>query len=150
MRFPSRQLLVAGSVLGALSASGTAAVHLTAAAMQAPEVALPQFAPGLSNAATGIPAPTAPTPTLTTPISGAQIAGHAFTQAQDKAAAIAAAQQQAEAERAAAEQRAAAAAQSPAAQADHDREQMREELRRAIRQACDGGNLRGPICQAAD
>jgi hypothetical protein len=145
VRFPSRFML-AGSVLGVLAASSSAALTMTGGTADA-AVKLPEFD---SSSAPSTPAraiaPLADAP----PVTGAQIAGLAVTPARDRVAAIIAerAQAAAAAEAAKAEAarvQAAQAAPRPAPQRSSREEEFRN-MAAKIRQACDDGRLNGRIC----
>ncbi|WP_214364288.1 hypothetical protein [Pseudonocardia sp. H11422] len=152
MRFPTPRLLVTGVVLGALSTTTATAVTLTGAAGEG-EVALPGFGP---SAATPDVAMTPPSPVAAhsadpmAPVTGSQIAALAIGSAQDRASTLIDAQRQAAAE----QEEATAQRETPARprpeqpRVQRDREQMREDLRSGIREACSRGYLEGPICRA--
>ncbi|WP_433557953.1 hypothetical protein ACQPWY_04245 [Pseudonocardia xinjiangensis] len=170
MGIPSR-LLLAGSVLGLVTASGGAMLIATsgtataaektprfddtaAAAVHTPEpagtapaaVKVPEFD-------STVPAPGDPaTPIAAPPVTGAQIAGLALNPARDRVAAILAERTRAEevarevaakAAAARAEAQRAAAAKPP----PDPRHEAYQRMHARISEACDDGRLRGSICR---
>ncbi|WP_345606497.1 hypothetical protein [Pseudonocardia adelaidensis] len=133
MRFPPR-LVLAASAIGMIAAS-SGAVLLMPGNNEAAAVPLPQITSGTNQQQA--PAPAEPVVAAGPAITGAQIADLALAPARDRAAALAEEQARAEAEetRTRAERRAD----------DGDRW---DELRDEIRDACDDGRIRGPICRS--
>jgi hypothetical protein len=164
---PSR-LLLAGSLLGLVTASGGAMLIATsgtataaektprfdetaAAAVHAPEsgttapaaVKVPEFDSTVPDPAAPVAAP---------PVTGAQIAGLALNPARDRVAAILAERTQAEdAAREVAAKAAAARAEAQRAAAakppPDPRQEAYQRMHNRIREACDDGRLRGSICR---
>jgi hypothetical protein len=151
VRFPSR-LLVAGSVLGALVASSSAALTMPNRADERP-LDVPEVVAGAGSAAPAPGAPAAaPIPTGP-PVTGAELVALALAPARERANALIAEQQ---AEAAAAAAAAAAAGEAPptaeAERAEDDdplsgRDYDFGELRAELEEACDEGRVRGLVCQ---
>jgi hypothetical protein len=151
VQFPSRMVL-AGSVLGMFVASTGVALLMperaSGTATPAPELTTAsteaQALPPAESAAEVAPASAAAPP----PITGAQIAALAIGPARERAAALIAEQARA---RAAAEADAAAKAAQESrndqvGSAGHGDVDDWIKLRNQIRDACDDGRIRGPIC----
>ncbi len=138
VRSPSR-LVLTGSVLGALVASGgTAFTMENNVADAAVEI------PGFTTADEQATAPSETSLTLGPPVSGAQIAAIALAPARDRAATLAA-------ERAKADAEAAARALDEADEDDDDedsdgREGLRE-LQKRFKNACEQGIIEGAVCR---
>ncbi|MHA6620180.1 hypothetical protein [Pseudonocardia sp. DLS-67] len=133
VRFPPRLVLVA-SAIGMVAASSGAVLLMPA---DAEEAAVP--VPEITSAADQqqAPAPAEPAVSAGPGITGAQIADLALAPARDRAAALVEQQARTKAEeaRTRAERRAG----------DDDRW---DDLRDEIRDACDDGRIRGPICRS--
>lgn len=130
MRFPPR-LVLATSAIGMVAASSGAVLLMSgnteAAAVPVPEITSP--------AQQQQPAPAEPVAAPRPTITGAQIAALALAPARDRAAALIEEQVRAEAERASDE-------------GDDSDDERWDELREKLREACDDGRLRGPICRS--
>ena len=139
MRFQSRVVL-ASSVLGMFAASSGVALLMPERAEDA-VVAVPEFA---ASTRTQAPPPAEPAGPAMQPVSGDQIVALALAPARDRAVTLI--------ERAKAEAAAAAAAEQAREDDDEDDSSDRSradewrELRDEIREACDDGRIRGPIC----
>lgn len=133
MRFPPRLVLVASAVAMVVASSG--AVLLMPGSSEEAAVPIPEITSAADQQQA--PAPAEPVVSAGPAITGAQIAGLALAPARDRAAALVEEQARAKAEeaRTRAERRAG----------DDDRW---DDLRDEIRDACDDGRIRGPICRS--
>ena len=138
MRFPPR-LALAASVLGVFAASSGTALMLPERAEE-PVVPVPELAAASQPQAQSPAGPAAPVAPV---VTGEQIAALALAPARERAAALVAERERVEAEESA---RAAARGDSEPESARERRDQWRE-LRDEIREACDDGRIRGPICR---
>ena len=129
MRFPPR-LVLAASAIGMIAAS-SGAVLVMPGNTEAAAVPLPEITSAADQQQ--VPAPAEPAVAAGPAITGAQIADLAFAPARDRAAALI--EEQARAKAARAERQAG----------DDDRW---DDLRDEIRDACDDGRIRGPICRS--
>ena len=129
MRFPPR-LVLAASALGMVAAS-SGAVLLMPDSTEPASVPVPEITSQQQQA----PAPAEPISAPAPAITGEQIAALALAPARDRAAALIEKQVRAEAERASDE-------------GDDSDDERWDELRDKIREACDDGRLRGPICRS--
>jgi hypothetical protein len=132
VRFAPR-LVLAVSAAGMVAASGGAVLSMsqpTETAVPVPEFASPaqRQAPAPAEQPVANPGPA---------ITGAQIAALALAPARDRAAALIEEQVRAEAE-----------AKRANAERRGDDDERWEELSDKIREACDDGKLRGPICRS--
>ncbi len=133
MRFAPR-LALAVSAAGMVAASGGAVLSMSQPAEPA-AVPVPEFA---SSGQRQAPAPAEqPVANPEPAITGAQIAALAFAPARERAAALIEEQVRAEAE-----------AKRANAERRGDDEDRWEDLSDKIREACDDGKLRGPICRS--
>jgi hypothetical protein len=131
VRFPPRLVLVASALCMVAASSGTALVmsgEADVAPVPVPEIT--SVSPEVQS-----PAPAEQIGSTGPAITGAQIAGLALAPARDRAAALIEEQVRAEAERASDE-------------GDDSDDERWDELRDKIREACDDGRLRGPICRS--
>jgi hypothetical protein len=131
VRFPPRLVLAASALCMVAASSGTVLVmsgKADVAPVPVPEIT--SVSPEVRS-----PAPSEQVGSAGPAITGAQIAGIALAPARDRAAALIEEQVRAEAERASDE-------------GDDSDDERWDELRDKIREACDDGRLRGPICRS--
>jgi hypothetical protein len=129
VRFPPR-LVLAASAIGMVAAS-SGAVLLMPGNAENTAVPVPEFTSAADQQRA--PAPAEPAVSAGPAITGAQIAALALAPARDRAAALIEEQARAKAEQ--------------AARRSDDTDRW-DDLRDQIRDACDDGRIRGPICRS--
>ena len=129
VRFPPR-LVLAASAIGMVAAS-SGAVLLMPGNAEDTAVPVPEFTSAADQQQA--PAPAEPAVSAGPAITGAQIAALALAPARDRAAALIEEQARAKAEQ--------------AARRSDDTDRW-DDLRDEIRDACDDGRIRGPICRS--